>query len=96
MSPIITLDELIQSLRDAEVANPENDGYYSTRELERIWGLSKGAVTKLLGQANERGRLSISYRRSTRIDGRCSNTPCYKISALEKPDKSRRVARKPT
>lgn len=74
MKSTISMEEWLSELGAVSLS----DGMTS-EEIQDRTQLSKSAVHKKLKQAFKLGRLSVGQRRVSRIDGRSTWVPCYKI-----------------
>jgi len=73
-----TIEELIKDIwgKDADA-----DGFFTTRELSRRWGVSQDRVREILRRAGDAGYTIDSARvRRRTIDGRFATVPAYRIT----------------
>lgn len=75
----ITVDEWLAEYERLLNQTPTPDGY-TADELAAHWGVSKVIALRRLRQMRDAGYgLAVSRKRTTRLDGKLSFTPCYRL-----------------
>lgn len=76
MEPDFSVEELL-ALLEAQ-RGPQHEGLSSEEIAERL-GRRPGWVLVRLRQLSRQGHITVSHRRSTRVDGRPCLTPVYSL-----------------
>lgn len=78
-----TVEQWLEEIRQAESTTTKSSGE-SVAEIVKRTGLTHKSVYNLLHEANRLGRLKVSRRSSTGLDGRRVHTPVYSFLPVQR------------
>jgi CTP-dependent riboflavin kinase len=75
----MTSNQLIEYLRKIKESKPDNDDYYTTKELHAMLGVSIDKIREWLQDANEAGLLERVIAKKKNIAGFDCSIPKYRL-----------------
>lgn len=83
MSEVMSNEEWLTAIEEALTPQPGKATGLTFYEIRALSGLGENKVYELLRKFNAQGRLIISKKSVTAIDGRPQTVPCYSIRAVQ-------------